>query len=160
MAFTAASASGSRPTVGSLSLRSATRAGTPVAAVAEFAFLHAVARVHEAEALLDLEQFLHLRAGESIDRLAELPGHDDRAAIGLDDFHAPVGFLDVVVAPRHDAVIGHEDGVVLVGQVGDELAHLRRTGRAIRRDADGAKTSYSGNMHVGGAMPATANAVA
>ena len=41
--------------------------------------------------------------------------------------------------PRHHTVIGHQDGVILVGEVGHQLAHVRRTGRAIGRDADGAK---------------------
>src|SRR6185503_13991270 len=50
----------------------ARHAGTPFAIVAEFTFFEAVARVGNAEALLDLEKILKLGRGKRVRRFAQL----------------------------------------------------------------------------------------
>src|SRR5262245_36955969 len=64
---------------------------TPFIVVAKLALLQTVARVGDAETLLDVQQVLELRRRKSIRRLAQLRRHQHRAAIRLDDFHFEIG---------------------------------------------------------------------
>src|SRR4030095_13020576 len=89
-------------------------AGTPFVVVAEFASLQAMARVGNAKALLDFEQVPKLASRHRLRWLADLRGHENRAAIGLENLHLEKGILNVVMAPAHHAVIRHEDSVMLV----------------------------------------------
>ncbi len=68
---------------------------------------------------------------------ADLRGHENRAAVGFKNFHLEIRILDIVVAPRETSpVVRHQNRVVLVHEFADELPHLRRARRAIRRDGD------------------------
>src|SRR6185503_17135037 len=130
-----------------LRTRGATHARPPFGIVAEFAFLEPNARVWNTERLLDLQKVLELRGSEGLQRLPELRRDPNRAAVGLEDFHFEIGVLHIVVAPGHRAVIAHENGVVLLNEVRDELAHLRRAGRAVRRERDTANEDLNLGNH-------------
>jgi len=79
-----------------------------------------VARVGNAEALLDLEQVHQLRGRHGLRGFAQLRCHQHGATISFQNFHLEIRVLHVVVTPGNDAVVGHENRVVLVREIGDE----------------------------------------
>src|ERR1022692_2356077 len=102
-----------------------------------WAFLQAEARVGDAQVLLNLEKVLELGGGHGLDRFAQLRSDQHGAAVGLKNLYLEVGVLYIVMAPRDHTMVGHEDGIVFIRQIGDKLAHLRRARRAIRRSRHG-----------------------
>ena len=79
------------------------------------------------------QEVLDLPRRDEVGVLAELRRHQHRPAVGLHDLHPEVGLLDRL-APADHPVVGHQDGVVLVGQRRDGVGHRLGAGGEVRRD--------------------------
>src|SRR5262245_35351325 len=76
----------------------ASDARSPIAVVTKFCFFQTMARIGNAEALLDLQQILELWWRHRLGRHAELRADENCAAVSFENLHFEVGVLDVVMA--------------------------------------------------------------
>ena len=101
-----------------------------LARVAEFALLELVETViWHTEFLTERDELLQL-IGTILLGAADLHSHGNSLAKGIGVFHLPVGVF-YVLAPADDAVVLHENGLVLFRELTDFLGIFRRAGRLV-----------------------------